>query len=233
MIHLLLIEDDPDQALLAQEALQEGLGDLDIQKATTGAEALELDLTAFDVILLDNNLPDMTGLEVLRHCASRPHAPIIMVTGDEVLEFAVEALKEGAEDYVIKSLELHQMLPAIVQRTLENHRQRQTLTELENREREKRIQIETLKRIMMTLAHHLNNAIMPITFSAELCERSEYSLEAAHRLVETCLKETQRITAIIERFEQYVEYEEFRYADYLDLKNAMFDVNPSLVEDPL
>jgi CheY-like chemotaxis protein len=230
-MRLLLIEDDPDQALLTREALLEGLGETEFVEADTGASALELDLASFDAILLDNNLPDMTGLEILARIADRPHAPVIMVTGDEVLETAVEALKKGAEDFVIKSLELQHLLPHIVDRTVTSSVQRQKIAEVESRERERKIQIETLKRIMMTLAHHLNNAIMPITFSAELCKRSELSRDSTLRLVQTCLKETQRINAIIERFEQYVESEEFKYTDYLDLKNAMFDVETLSVED--
>jgi DNA-binding response OmpR family regulator len=229
-MRILLIEDDPDQALLTRTALSEGLGEVEFDEAATGAAALDLDLDVFDAILLDNNLPDMTGLEILVRLANRPHGPIIMVTGEEVLEVAVEALKMGAEDFVLKSLELHQLLPHIVDRTITMARQRKHVAEVDIRDREKKVQIDTLKRIMMTLAHHLNNAIMPITFSAELCQRSEFSGDSTSRLVNTCLKETNRISAIIERFERYVESEEFEYTDYLDLKNAMFDVEGATAE---
>jgi CheY-like chemotaxis protein len=229
-MRILLIEDDADQALLTREALSEGLGEVEFVEAGTGTAALGLDLEYFDAILLDNNLPDMTGLEILNRLNNRPHGPVIMVTGDEVLEVAVEALKKGAEDFVLKSLELHQLLPHIVERAIIMARQRRHMAEVEISEREKKVQLDTLKRIMMTLAHHLNNAIMPITFSAELCQRSEYNLESVHRLVNTCLKETGRISAIIERFEQYVEGGEFEYTDYLDLKNAMFDMEGTTTE---
>ncbi len=224
MMRILHIEDDRDQSLLTREALTETLGEVDYTLAGTGREALEMDLSTYDAIILDYNLPDSTGLEILKKLADRPHGPVIMVTGEEVLEIAVEALKEGAADFVTKSFELHQLLPHIVERTVHNFQQKKRMEEIQVREREKRVQIETLKRIMMTLAHHINNALMPITFSAELCQRSEYRIEATARLVDTCLKETNRINAILERFEEYVESEEFKYTDYLDLKNAMFDV---------
>jgi DNA-binding response OmpR family regulator len=229
-MHILLIEDDADQALLTRTALQESLGEVDFVEADTGAAALQLDLNSFDAILLDNNLPDMTGLEILGRLNNRPHGPVIMVTGDEVLEVAVQALKNGAEDFIIKSLELHQLLPHVVDRAIVSAKQRKHIAEVEISEREKKVQLDTLKRIMMTLAHHLNNAIMPITFSAELCQRSEFSQDSTRRLVNTCLKETSRISAIIERFEQYVESEEFEYTDYLDLKNAMFDMEGATSE---
>ncbi len=224
MMRILIIEDDLDQALLVQETLTENSSEYAFDTVTSGRAALEKDLSLYDAILMDYNLPDMTGLEILREISNRPHGPVIMVTGEEIIELAVQALREGAEDFVIKSLELQQLLPHILDRTINNVQRRKVMEEIEQREREKKIQIETLKRIMMTLAHHINNAIMPVTFSAELCERSGYAQESVQRLVETCLRETRRITAIIERFERFVESEEFKYTDYLDLKNAMFDV---------
>ena len=224
MMRVLMIEDDADYAMIIQSALIDAWGEVSITAVETGAEALALDWQNFDAILLDNNLPDMSGLEILHQSAEKPHGPIIMITGDSHIETAVEALKAGAEDFAIKSMDLERLLPHVVRRVIANFKQRQAVSEIEMRERERKVQLETLKRIMMTLAHHLNNAVMPITFSAELCERCGYDPEATERLVRTCISETKRIIAIIDRFEQYVEFEEFKYTDYLDLKNAMFEV---------
>ena len=152
MIQLLMIEDDLDYAMIVHSALAESLGDLSITTVEKGAEALALEWSAFDVILLDNNLPDMSGLEILQKSADKPHGPIIMITGDSQIETAVEALKAGAEDFVIKSLDLERLLPHIVQRALANFQQRRAVSESEMRERERKVQLETLKRIMMTLA---------------------------------------------------------------------------------
>lgn len=229
MKQILIIEDDSDQALLTSETLEDALEEVSIQIAPTGEEALVKDLSVFDVIILDYNLPDMTGLEILDEMAHREHGPVMMVTGEEVLEIAVESLKRGAEEFIIKSVDFHQLLPHVVERTIAAFQQRKKVEEMEIREREKKIQMDTLKRVMMTLAHHLNNAVMPIIFSAELCQRSDYSRDLACRLVNSCIKETQRINKIIEQFEKYIEEEEFKYTDYLDWKDAMFDVeNASL-----
>jgi len=122
-------------------------------------------------------------------------------------------------------------LPHIVERTISTFYQRKKIEEMEIREREKKVQIDTLMRILMTLAHHLNNAVMPIIFSAELCQRGEHSEEKAKSLVDTCLHETQRINTIIERFERYIESGDFQYMDYLDLKDAMFDVRRPMEQD--
>jgi CheY-like chemotaxis protein len=228
MKQILIVEDDSDQALLEREALEEEIPDCKVTHVSSGAAALRLDLSNFDTILLDYNLPDMTGLDILKEISLRPHGPVIMVTGEEVLEIAVQSLQEGADEFVIKSIDLHHILPHLVERTIANFHQKKKVEDMEIKEREKRVQIETLKRVMLTLAHHLNNALMPVTFSAELCKRSNFASTQSAKLVNTCLKETQRVNAILERFEQYIEGEEFRYIDYLDLKDAMFDVqNPS------
>lgn len=224
MHSILLVEDDADYALLTREVLEDNFGDVEVVIAQSGEEALGKDLKSFDVILLDYNLPDMTGLEILRRISKREHGPIIMITGEEVLEIAVESLKEGADDFITKSVDLHQLLPHVVQRTISSFYWKRNMEAMEIREREKKIQIETLKRIMMTLAHHLNNAIMPIIFSAELCKRHKFSTDKTKDFVDTCLTEANRINEVIERFEKYIEDEEFKYVDYLDLKDAMFDV---------
>ena len=224
MLKILIIEDDRDQALLTRNSIEDAFDEAEVTISSTGEEALGKDVSLYDVSIMDYNLPDMTGLDILRQLHDREHGPIIMLTGEEILEIAVQSLKEGADEFIVKSIDIYQLLPHIIERTVENYNWRKNMEAMENREREKKVQIETLKRIMRTLAHHLNNGVMPIIFSAELCQRSDYNLEKVKKLVETSLRETHRINFIIERFERYIEDEEFKYMDYLDLKDAMFDV---------
>jgi len=231
MFKLLLIEDDPDQILLTQDALGEEIDDLLLEVCRTGKETLEKDLSVYDAILLDYVLPDTDGLDLLEQIKTSKTGPVIMITAQENLELAILSLKKGADEFLIKSVDLYQILPHIVQRTVANYHWQKNLQEIEQNEHERKVQIETLKRIMMTLAHHLNNSILPVIFSAELCKRSEYSEDRAKKLVDVCLRESQRINRIIARFEQYVEEEEFKYMDYLDLKDAMFDVQSE--EEPI
>lgn len=224
MKRILIVEDDSDQALLTCEALEEAMDDVETIIAVTGHEALEKPLDQFDAIVLDYNLPDMSGLEILKEMTERDHGPVIMLTSEEVLEIAVASLKEGASDFITKSVDSYQIIPHVVERSIQSAQQRKRIEEIESAEQAKKVQIETLKRTMMTLAHHLNNAVMPVIFSAELCQRGAYASDLSAQLVETCLQEAGRINSVIERFEKFIEEEEFTYADYLDLKDAMFDV---------
>ncbi|MFH1862675.1 MAG: response regulator [bacterium] len=227
MRHILLVDDDQDQALLFQEALESNLAETVVTVVQDGGEAIAADIASFDAILLDYNLPDMSGIEVLHRISERVQGPVIIITGEEALPLAVAALQEGAADFVTKTVELNQLLPHIVEHNILKFQRKALRQETEKQEREKQIQIETLKRIMMTLAHYINNAIMPIIFSAELCKYNNFQEDAARKLVNTCLSETKRINDVILRFEEFVEYEEFTTSDYLDLKDAIFDLQRS------
>ena len=87
--------------------------DFDIEAAADGRSALEMiGQHDYDVVLLDINMPDMNGFEVLsRIRAKRPPTalPVIMITGLDQRDHVLEALKLGANDYVVKPFD-----PAVV-----------------------------------------------------------------------------------------------------------------------
>ena len=105
LIHtVLLIEDDPGDALLIKEMLeQQGC-----KARLATAERLSEGLTFMqhnncDVVLLDLNLPDSSGLSTMtRLMDTAPNTPIIVLTGLSDESFGIEAVKSGAQDYLIK-----------------------------------------------------------------------------------------------------------------------------------
>ena len=105
-IRLLLIEDNPDDATFIEEVLklQDSYSTVDICRVTKLRDGLAwLAKTSFDVVLLDLSLPDASSTNsVTRVLAQSPHAPIIVLTGLDDRETALEALKKGAQDYLIK-----------------------------------------------------------------------------------------------------------------------------------
>jgi two-component system nitrogen regulation response regulator GlnG len=110
MAHLLLIDDDP--GLIPEQVRQAFPAPRDrVEVAGTGAEGLERVRTQPpDVILLDLRLPDQSGLEVY-HRIRRIDAriPVIFVTMAKAADAAIEAMKEGAFDYLFKPLGLHDL----------------------------------------------------------------------------------------------------------------------------
>jgi two-component system response regulator RegX3 len=75
----------------------------EVSVATTGPQALtEFDRTGADIVLLDLNLPEMSGTDVCRNLRTRSHVPIIMVTARDGEIDKVVGLEIGADDYVTK-----------------------------------------------------------------------------------------------------------------------------------
>ncbi len=104
-ITVLLIEDDPNDALLIQRDLAGALtAPFELVHASTLKSGLErLRNEGVDVVLLDLHLPDGEGLDLLGKVeAQAPHVPVIVLTGRDDDEVAVEAVHKGAQDYLVK-----------------------------------------------------------------------------------------------------------------------------------
>lgn len=103
-LSVLLVEDSPTDVLLAQDALEQ-----DGEFSLTVADRLEtalafLESKHFDTVLLDLGLPDSLGLDTLRRLLERDFVePVIVMTARDDVELALQAMKEGADDYLIKS----------------------------------------------------------------------------------------------------------------------------------
>src|SRR5579862_3678463 len=102
---LLLVEDNPGDARLLREMLNEaGAYKTEVRQAESMSEAeKELGERAFDIALLDLGLPDAQGLEAVRRAhAVAPRVPLVVLTGLDDESLATRALQEGAQDYLIK-----------------------------------------------------------------------------------------------------------------------------------
>ena len=100
---LLLVEDTPSILRLYHEVLKKL--DVELIDAETGARALSrLDETVPDVVLLDVELPDTNGIDILRTHPLPRNLPsaVIVVTAHGSVKTAVEAMREGAYDFIIK-----------------------------------------------------------------------------------------------------------------------------------
>jgi signal transduction histidine kinase/FixJ family two-component response regulator len=117
-ISVLLVEDNPDHIHLIERRLRDG--GLDVTRATSGREALQ-SLEGIDLVLLDYRLPDMSGLETLQEIRKIDGPSVVMVTGMGSEEVAVEAMRAGAIDYVVKDHTYIKMLPEVVERAWRLH----------------------------------------------------------------------------------------------------------------
>jgi len=106
---VLVVDDETMIRFLLSEALQ-GWG-YDVIEAETGAQTLAALSTAqIAAVLLDINLPDSSGLDLLREIKRRsPGIGVIMVTGETFYDTAVSALRGGADDFIGKPIRLEEL----------------------------------------------------------------------------------------------------------------------------
>jgi PAS domain S-box-containing protein len=131
-LRILVLEDNPNDAELMLLELRKG-GVAHVARCVSAREDFLAALAEFgpDLILSDHNLPGFTGIEAMALAQQQlPDAPFILVTGALGEEKAVETIKRGATDYILKD-RLFQLVPAVVRavRGREERRQRRQAEE--------------------------------------------------------------------------------------------------------
>jgi DNA-binding response OmpR family regulator len=101
-MNILIAEDDLPVAKFLTGGLESE--HYDVKVATTGGQVQTMvEQSRCDLIILDLNLPDVSGIEVLRRVrATRPHLPVLILTGSARVEDRVDGLDSGADDYLTK-----------------------------------------------------------------------------------------------------------------------------------
>ena len=118
-VRVLLVEDDDGDALLTSELLDEAGAAVALQRARSLAEA-ELLVSGADCVLLDLGLPDSQGLYGLgRLLAREPEAAIVMLTGMADEHLGRQAVRAGAQDYLVKGEVAGDMLNRVIRYAIE------------------------------------------------------------------------------------------------------------------
>ena len=141
--HILIVDDEASLRQTLARILQRA--EYEVTTTANGNEALKLlSQHAFDLVYLDIRMPDISGLEVLKMIHARyPELPVILFTAQPDLNSAVEAVRSGAIDYLLKPLKPQ----TIIERTRSILINKQK----ERRKRELQRQIETLQAELSSL----------------------------------------------------------------------------------
>ncbi|MEB3215085.1 MAG: hybrid sensor histidine kinase/response regulator [Nostocales cyanobacterium 94392] len=211
-IHILLIEDNLAEARLLQEFLKEAsFKEFNLVHVKRLSEALVLignDSSIpclFDVILLDLTLPDSQGLESLKPLMIRaPCLPIVVLTNTNDEQLAVEAVRQGAQDYLVK----RQINPQLLMRSLCYAIERKQVLEtlralnqsLKNRVDERTAELVEAKEVnkfksefVSILSHDIRNPLNAILLAAGLLKNSDDQLNpdkkvAHYQMIRSAIK---------------------------------------------
>ncbi len=167
-----------------------------------------------DLILLDINLPDMKGPEVLRELRkTTSQMDVVFITGDDSLMVAVEALRMGVRDYLLKPFridEVREMVRRVLEQRRMEERNRNMVREL--------VAAETIRKTAVALSHRINNDLMTLggnlvllrdmlksAGNTEALALIQESLQSARRINMT-LRHLQKTTSVkIETYDQYTD----------------------------
>jgi two-component system CheB/CheR fusion protein len=201
-LRLLHLEDSALDAELVADRLTEGGFDCAVTRAQTRADyEAALDGGSFDLILADFSLPSFDGISALRLAHERcPNVPFLFFSGAMGEEVAIETLKSGATDYVLKQ-RLERLVPA-VHRALREARERAERERLEEALRQRAEALAEADRrkdeFLAMLAHELRNPLAPIRNALQIMRLRgvhDPALESARDIIE---RQVQHLTRLVE-----------------------------------
>lgn len=216
---ILLVDDDPLQVKLATAALvASGFG---VPTVVGTAADATTQAPLHDLVLLDIQLPDGNGLDVLRMLRSHSTRPaVVIVTGHGAEVIAAEALRLGADDYLSKDAGFMELLPTVVERVRRSIALRDTLesTERDVVEAERRTAVGEMT---VALHHEVNNPLMAALTEASLLAAEPDLSQSMRRGLEVIKESLERIRVAVKRAG---ESDAARNVDYLAGSIKMADL---------
>src|SRR3954447_14452748 len=157
---VLIVDDDQGLLRLIQKALERA--GLSTTTASSGREAIAwLTGNSAQLMLLDLKLPDFEGRDLVKHLSSINRSlPFIVITGQGDERVAVDMMKRGALDYVVKDADFLAFLPDVVRRAMNDvARERQLAAAIAEREELERVLLKTSEREQMRIGQDLHDGL--------------------------------------------------------------------------
>ncbi|PYR01649.1 MAG: hypothetical protein DMF97_07040, partial [Acidobacteria bacterium] len=233
-LRVLIVEDSEDDALLlARELGSRGYEPIVERVETADGMRAALNRRSWDIVVSDYSMPSFSGpaaLSVLKE--SRLDIPFIIVSGTIGEETAVDAMRAGAQDFMIKG-KLARLLPAIERGIREAESRREGIAERARNEAERDRLLNELREavrvrdtFLAIAAHELKTPLTALQLQIRLLQKSDGRTSAAmsaqqlEHAVEMIARQTTRLHALIENFLEVVNIT----SGHMDLDRAPVDL---------
>ncbi len=209
-VKILLVEDNKDFAKLVQVYLQRfDREKFSIEWKENYADTIaQLDASRdFDIILMDYFLPGKNGLEITRELLERKiDIPVVFLTVNKDFELAVDVMKLGVDDYLVKEEISSPVLPTTVLAVIEKHRLKQQLVELE-------LTQQRLKAIRDTMRNVLDEFEKPLAEMKTIADQFKQTVaeERLKNYVRIIDDNVERIIGKLEKLKTLNAYKTVRY----------------------
>jgi DNA-binding response OmpR family regulator len=165
-LRVLIVDDDPALARLLHR-LVDAQGYPAPVQASSIAGAIPAAASA-DIVLLDHQLPDGSGIDVIDAIRAQPtHPSVIMITAHGSESLAAAALRKGADDYLVKDGSLPELLPQVMERVRRDRALRAALAAAEQ-ELVRAERLAAIGELTVTLHHEINNPLMSAMAEVDL-----------------------------------------------------------------
>ncbi|MBC8113464.1 MAG: response regulator [Candidatus Saccharimonas sp.] len=201
-LHILYLEDSHADATLVEATLAESGLDFELKCVETEAEfQAALQQGSLDVILSDYRLPSFDGMAALELARFQlPEVPFIFVSGGIGEERAIETLKAGATDYVLKD-RLKRLVPSVERAVREAAERAERVALAAENERLHRMTQEASQRkdeFLAMLAHELRNPLGAILGAAQLIDKVAHDKEAVIKADEIIQRQGQHMVRLLD-----------------------------------
>jgi C4-dicarboxylate-specific signal transduction histidine kinase len=239
--HLIIVDDAP--VILDMLETLFG-GRYELSTFDTGAEALaHMEAHGVDVLLTDKNLPDIGGLELLAHAKRiTPDCEVLLITGYASLETALEALKHGAFDYIVKPpktiFEVRRKVEQAFQKLYMTRENRRLLYDLRAKNLELEQALEQVKKVQAELiqseklagigtlaagiAHEISSPLFGVMGLAEAIAE-EQELSVVHDYAAEIVQYSISIKEIVVQLSGYSRSAEREYLTTIDSAQVVAD----------
>ncbi len=180
-LHILLVDDDAEYVDVIKHQLKPFQNrQFEITWVTDGEKALSMleSGPSFDLLLMDYFLQRTNGVEIAKKiAASNINIPIILLTSNKDFHIAIEAMKYGVREYLIKEETIESILPRTIINVVELRQLNDKLVTTEKQKLFSQKTAETVQELVVTMCHEFNNPLAAIKISVDIILRQQLTDE--------------------------------------------------------